>query len=266
MAAKLFVHLRRQWIGVIALFVALGGTAVANHEQIFSSDIVNGEVKEADVGNAAVASAEVKNESLVADDLARESLGSGRIIDGSLTSADVKNDTLTFVDLAPNSIGTGRIIDGSLTGVDVANNSLKGADIDEATLDIGDAARAYARVDAFNCTGTPGTCTPEQSKRISSVTRTSTGSYCVTAPGIDSNVTPAAVTVDSLAVNEFNPAGNASAMSGESFGCGASGQGFVVDTERQFLVVVDAGGGTNNASVSGLAKPADNVAFTIVIP
>jgi hypothetical protein len=201
-----------------------------------------------------VRSADVLNNGLTADDLAS----------GSVASAEVKDATIANGDVAPNSLTSGRILDGTLTGADVANNSLKGADVDESTLDIGDTARAYARVNAFDCTGTPGTCTPEKSKGISSVTRDSTGQYCVAAPGIAAVEVPAAVTVDWNSTN--NPAGNASAMTLEGGGCGPTGDGFKVITERQPELFVDAGGGTNNAIASGRAAFADDVGFTIVIP
>ena len=157
-----------------------------------------------------------------------------------------------------------KVANESLNGNDVVNNTLKGADIDEGTLDIGNAARAYARVSPVNCTGTPGTCTPEQSKGISSVTREQVGRYCVAAPGIDSDDVTAAVTVDWSST--VFPGGNASAMTREATLCGPTDQGFRVVTERQPLYTVDAGGGTHNRTVSGPAEDADDVAFTIVIP
>jgi hypothetical protein len=237
----------RQWIrshltyanvmATIAVFLVLsGGTAVAltGSNTVFSDDIVNGEVKVADIGQAAVATDEIAN--------------------GQVKTADI----------APDQVRSSKVLDDNLTGADVAANSLKGADIDESTLDVGNAARAYARVVPVNCTGTPGICTPDHAKGISSVTRDASGQYCVTAPGIDSNATPAAVTVDWAST--VGPEGNASAMAQAIGGCGASGKGFRVRTERQPTISVDAGGGTNNAIASGPAEDADDVGFTIVIP
>jgi hypothetical protein len=37
-------------------------------------------------------------------------------------------------------------------------------------------------------------------------------------------------------------------------------------TQRQPAITVDEGGGTNNATASGPAQDANDVAFTIVIP
>jgi hypothetical protein len=221
-------------VATIALFVALstGGAHAAN--TIISSDIADGEVKTPDIASAAVTAAKLRPGTVGAD----------KIADGVVTSDKVK--------------------DNNLAGRDVLDNALKGADIDEATLDVGDAARAYAFVDPFDCTGTPTTCTPLQSKGISGVTRVVEGNYCVTAPGIDSAVTPAAVTVDAFSTP--NPEGNASAMTSEFFECGPSDQGFVVFTTSQPVITVDAGGGTSNATAVGPAEPSDDVGFTIVIP
>jgi hypothetical protein len=227
-------------VSSLCLFLLLGGGAAwANHEDIFSDDIVDGEVKHFDLAANSVGTGKIVNGSVQGLDIADSTVASVDLQNGQVRSADVANDTTT----------------GALTGTDVANNSLKGADIDESTLDIGDAARAYAVVNPATCTGTPGTCTAEESKGISSVTRDFTGQYCVTAPGIDATVTPAAVTVDVLDTAE--PDGNASAMANEGSGCGASGQGFRVVTDRQ---------PNTSATTVGPADVANDVAFTIVIP
>jgi hypothetical protein len=129
MSAGIRAYIRQHHVGLVAVFLALsGGVAWASHpggqNTINSADITNGEVKEADVGPAAVASSEVKNDTIAGGDVAPN----------TLTAADVKNETLTASELAPNSIPTGRVLDGTLTGGDVANNALKGADVDEASL------------------------------------------------------------------------------------------------------------------------------------
>ena len=76
----------------LALFFALStGAAYANHEMIFSNDIVNGEVKRPDVGADAVASQEVVN--------------------GSLVGADIDESTLTGVNAKTlNGLGAGSIV------------------------------------------------------------------------------------------------------------------------------------------------------------
>jgi hypothetical protein len=239
-------------VAVIALFIALGGTAIATHpggaNTISTADIINGEVKVADIGQGAVATEEIANGQVKAADIG----------DGEVNTAEIANGQVKNADIGAGEVRSGSVANDNLTGGDVAPNSLRGADIDEATLDIGDAARAYAYVSHLSCTGTPGTCTPEQSKGVSSVTRLSTGFYCVIAPGIDATQTPAAVTVEWQTTPE--PTGNASAMTNEVFGgCGPSG--FVVTTQRQEHV-----SNPDGFDYSLVADDADDVSFTIVIP
>ena len=267
MSARIRAHIRSNVVGYVAIFLfAVGGTASAvdgplpGQNQVGSADIIDAEVKTPDLGASAVTTGKVADGQVKTPDIGASAVATGKIGDG----AEVKDGAIANADVAPNSLASGKILDGTLTGADVANNSLKGADIDESTLDIGDAARAYARVNPGTCTGEPGTCTPDQTKGVSSVTLNTTGVYCVTAPGIDAEETPAAVTVDWNSTG--SPKGNASAMTLEVLGCGPSGEGFSVVTERQPNVTVDAGGGVNNATAAGPAEFANNVGFTIVIP
>jgi hypothetical protein len=267
LSTRIRALIHRQWAGLIALFLVLtGGSAYALDGQntVFSDDIVDGQVKTADLGNGDVKVADIGQAAVTTDEVKNDAVTGAKIAADTLTTTDVKNETLTASDVAPNSLPSGRILDASLTGVDVKDNALKGADIDEATLDVGDAARAYAHVGAPNCTGTPGTCDLFKSKGISSVTRDSTGQYCVTAPGIDQGSAPAAVTVDWSTTSP--PAGNASAMTGAFHQCGPGGKAYRVVTERQPLKTVDVAGGTGSTVVAGPATLADNVGFTIVIP
>jgi hypothetical protein len=253
---------------VIALFVALGGTALATHpggqNTISTGDIQDGQVKTDDIGSGEVKVADIGQGAVATDEIANGQVKAADIGDGEVKTPEIANGQVLNPDIGAGEVRSGNVANDNLTGGDIAGNSLKGADIDEATLDVGDAARAYAYVNPFSCTGTPGTCPLDQSKGISSVTRDATGRYCITAPGIDSHVTPAAVTVDFSGTGD--PRGNASAMTREGIFCGTTGEGFAVSTERQPEIAVDAGGGTNNAVVSGPAETADDVAFTIVIP
>ena len=95
-------------ISVIALFVALGPAAYAANT-VFSTDIVDGEVKSADLGASAVASANVLDESLTTDDLkgadagtAKLSLAAGAVPKGkcatrTLTAAGAKTGEAVVV-------------------------------------------------------------------------------------------------------------------------------------------------------------------------
>jgi hypothetical protein len=128
MQEKIRKLVQQQWAGLIALFLVLsGGTAVASHETIFSDDIVDGEVKSADVRN---------------DSLSGGGLAAADLRAGSVQSSEVLNDSLTGTDIAnTDSLGTAEISeanlfnDNSLDATDVSDASTLGAaEINEAGL------------------------------------------------------------------------------------------------------------------------------------
>ena len=99
MAGTFLRHVRDQWMGALALFLVLAsGTAYAANT-VFSSDIVDGQVKTADLDGGAVTSEKVADESLRGRD----------ILDNTLKGADIDESTLS-------SVGGGGAAGGDLTG------------------------------------------------------------------------------------------------------------------------------------------------------
>jgi hypothetical protein len=84
---------------VIALFVALGGTAIATHpggqNTISTADIINGEVRNGDLGADAVGTGKIVDGAVKSVDLGGDAVDSSKIADGGVRSADVLNDNLT---------------------------------------------------------------------------------------------------------------------------------------------------------------------------
>lgn len=119
MATRIGDHIRSNVVGYIALFCfAMGGTAWATHpggaNTISSGDIINGEVRTGDIGDAEVKAA----------DVAADSLGGAKIANGSVKNAD----------LGAGASSSNTIADNGILGVDIQNNTLTGADMDEGTL------------------------------------------------------------------------------------------------------------------------------------
>lgn len=85
--------IRSNLIGIVALFVALGGTAYATHP-----------------GGA-------------------DTISSGDLIDQQVRTQDLRDEAVTGPKLGPSSVGSPKVANGSLTGVDVANQSLTATDI-----------------------------------------------------------------------------------------------------------------------------------------
>jgi hypothetical protein len=103
----------------LALIIALGtGTAYAA-DTVFSTDIVDGEVKTVDLAEGAVTSANVADGAIGQTQLASGAVGSGQLAPGAVGSGQ----------LAPGAVGPGQIPADGIDGSKVANDSLTVADI-----------------------------------------------------------------------------------------------------------------------------------------
>ncbi len=110
-------------VATLALFVAVGTGGAYAANTVFSTDIVDGQVKSVDVGNNEIGSSDVKDNSLNTFDV--HSFLGVDVVDGTLASEDVANDSLTGDDVIEDSfaIGTNAIADGSLHDVDIAQSA-----------------------------------------------------------------------------------------------------------------------------------------------
>lgn len=96
----------------IALFVALGGTALASF--VVSS---NSQVGPGTIAGARAPSGDNKN-----------------IIAGSIGTNDLANQAVSGSKLGASSVTSPKIADGTITGADFGNDALTGTQIDESTL------------------------------------------------------------------------------------------------------------------------------------
>jgi hypothetical protein len=75
-------------MSTLALVLALGGGVAYAANTVFSSDIVNGEVKSVDIGTGQVQSVDVTNEGLTGADIANNSLKGADIAEPTLDNID----------------------------------------------------------------------------------------------------------------------------------------------------------------------------------
>ena len=134
----------------LALVVACGTGGAYAADTIFSSDIVDGQVKRVDIAAGAVDSSKVALGSLTGADLADGQIRGVDVADGAIATTKVLNESLRAADIEQESLSSGRItgLDGSdidddgltgadiadLTGGDITDDGLSGADVYEASL------------------------------------------------------------------------------------------------------------------------------------
>jgi hypothetical protein len=171
-------------IATVALFLVLtGGTAVAlnGSNTVFSDDIVNGEVKAADIGSNAVGSGKIVDGGVQGVD----------ILDGTVDSPDILDGAVGNNDVRKNAITSGKVQDESLTGADVVESSLgtvpsaSNADsVNGKTATELEGARASAIVAGGNCDVNSGLCPIVHGKRVAYAFHVAPGKYCVGVDGI----------------------------------------------------------------------------------
>jgi hypothetical protein len=108
----------------IALFLALSTGAAYAANTVFSSDIVNGEVKTADIAALAVTTGK----------LAGDAVTGAKIADNAINSARVTNGTLLGVDLADGTVTGLKIEDGTVETVDLADGSVETAKVQDGAI------------------------------------------------------------------------------------------------------------------------------------
>ncbi len=114
-------------LSIVALFVALGGSAYAvgiGKNTVRSPQIVDGAVRTVDVRDSAVNAAKI----------APDAVGNEELADNSVSSQQVVDETLTAQDLGPDSVTTSEVADQSLTSDDLGANSVGSSELQAAAV------------------------------------------------------------------------------------------------------------------------------------
>jgi hypothetical protein len=124
MLAKLRPRSAYDVMAALALFVALstGGAYAAN--TVFSTDIVDGEVKQQDLANGAVTGGKLAANSVLTPKLADGAVTSAKLLDdtqpgGGLNTQDLATDSVGFSEVSSNAIDSDEVDDFTLTNQDV---------------------------------------------------------------------------------------------------------------------------------------------------
>jgi hypothetical protein len=140
-------------VAYLALFVALGGTSAYAANTVFSTDIVDGEVKSADIGNNEIGSADVKDNTINTFDV--HSFLGVDVVDGTLTGADIGDQTLSGFDIEFNTLTGENVGPDSIDSDEVDDNLLKDEDVGQSLAV--DFLGNIGTVNAISCVDRPVT-------------------------------------------------------------------------------------------------------------
>jgi hypothetical protein len=156
----------------LALTIALGTGGAYAANTVFSTDIVDGEVKHADlagnsvtstniyngsvlnaeIGDGAVDGSKILDAAIAQTDLANSSVGSSQIqtdavgasevADNSIDSGEIFNESLLASDLGSGSVGASELQDAAVGTAEITNNAITGAKVAGNTLTTADIAGA----------------------------------------------------------------------------------------------------------------------------
>jgi hypothetical protein len=122
MSRRILGHLRTHVIAYVALFFALtGGTAFAltGSNTVFTDDIVNGEVKTADIGGGEVRSPDLLDSGVKATDIA----------DGHVRSLEIAPDAVDSSEIAANAVKADEVDADAVGSSEIATNAVRGDEL-----------------------------------------------------------------------------------------------------------------------------------------
>ena len=119
-------HLQTHIVAYLALFVALGGTAVAlpGKNTVKSNDIARGAVKGKSLAADAVKKRKIRNAAVVNAKLADRAVTAPKLADGSVSAQK----------LAAGAVGTGALADSAVTRQKIAQGEVTGGKLDVAAV------------------------------------------------------------------------------------------------------------------------------------
>ena len=148
-------HIRSNVIGYIALFAfAMSGTASAldGSDTVFSDDIVNGEVKPADIATNAVRTSEIQNGQVGTADLGDGTVTELKLAADSVTGAKVLDGEIGNADLADGAVSVNKVQDGAINSAKVLDDSQVGGGLGPQDLATNAVAQAEIATDGVAAT------------------------------------------------------------------------------------------------------------------
>jgi len=116
----------------LAVAISTGGAYAAN--TVFSTDIVNGEVKTADLHASAVTSGKIAPAAVTSGKVDDGTLLGIDLADGTVTGLELQDGTVQAVDLAGDAVTSSAILDGNILAADLADSAVTETKIEDGAV------------------------------------------------------------------------------------------------------------------------------------
>ena len=165
MSTRVGAHLRSNVLGLVAIFIALTGTAVAGQvaatNSVVSKSIQNGQVKKPDLAanavrghvnvvDGSIGAADLGLDSVGADQIADDAVGADQIAANAVGASEIADDAVGSTEVADNSLGAGNLAPSSVENSELAANAVTGAKVSNRSLGLVDVAVANGGQSSLN--------------------------------------------------------------------------------------------------------------------
>ncbi len=129
LAGRLGDHARSNAIAYIALCFAVGGGTAFAADTVFSEDIVNGEVKSADIGGGEVNTSDIANGAVTGAKIPNESIGHVDLKAGAVRGSEIANGSVGTLEIADDAVSTAKIATGAVDSDEIATNGVGASEL-----------------------------------------------------------------------------------------------------------------------------------------
>ena len=133
----------------LALLIALGTGSAYAANTVFSTDIVDGEVKTADIHNNAVTTNKLRDDAVDGTKIFDSTVSAADLGFASVASGEIATDGVNGSEVSANAIDSDEILDNSLTLFDLGQNSVNGPEITNGAVtdaELGDNSVVAAKI------------------------------------------------------------------------------------------------------------------------
>lgn len=130
-------HLRHHGIAYAAIFIALGGSAVAlpGSGSVSSDDIAKKAVKAKHIAKRAIKPKKIARKAVKTKKLADGAVSAAKLADGAVTGVKVADGAIETIKLADGAVQSAKLADGAVGTAKLADNAVTGAKADEASFE-----------------------------------------------------------------------------------------------------------------------------------